>query len=395
MNREVYIVYAKRSPIGKLMGSLSSLSAVEIGTEVVRDILAQLRLMYGNEVVYDIDEVIVGNVLSCGLGQNPARQILIQCHLPNQIGGFTVNKVCGSGMKAIICGAQAIQLGEADLVICGGIESMTNAPHFINLRKQHKFGDVNLVDTMVYDGLIDVYSNKLMGEWAEFLAEELKVSRQEQDEWSFISHKRAIKATKEGLFKNEIVPITIKGKRIEYDEGPREDTTIEKLSALAPFFKKDGTITPGNASQISDGAAFVVLAGKNAVDEHHLKPIAKIVGYSSSGLEPKWLFLTPEVAIYKLLKNINLSLEEIELIEINEAFAAQIVALKKKMNIQESKLNVNGGAIALGHPLGCSGARIVVTLVHALKNYNKKKGIASLCMGGGNGLAIAVEAIEN
>ncbi len=393
MSNEVYVISAKRSPIGKFLGVLSSLSGVDIGAGVLSSILLEIRSLYGAEIIYDIDEVIVGNVLSCGLGQNPARQILIRCGLPNQIGGFTVNKVCGSGMKAIICGVQEIQSGEADLVVCGGIESMTNAPHFINSRKQYKFGNVELVDSMIYDGLLDIYSNKLMGELAEFMAEELKISRREQDEFAFNSHRKSIKAIKEGFLKNEITPITIKGKNVEFDEGPREDTTLKKLSTLSPVFKKDGTITAANASQISDGAAFVILAGKNALEEHNLKPIAKILGYSTSGLEPKWLFMTPEIAIYKLLKKINITLDEIDLLEINEAFAVQLVALKRKMNIPDEKLNVNGGAIALGHPLGCSGARIVVTLIHALKNYNKKKGIASLCMGGGNGLALGVEIV--
>lgn len=393
MSNEVYVISAKRSPIGKLMGGLSSLSAVDIGVEVLGSILSEIRSQYGEKVIFDIDEVIVGNVLSCGLGQNPARQILIRCELPNQIGGFTVNKVCGSGMKAIICGVQAIQNKDADIVVCGGIESMTNAPHFINLRKQHKFGNEQMVDSMVYDGLIDVYSNKLMGEWAEFMAEELKISRQEQDEFAFDSHRKSVKAIKEGLFKHEITPLNVKGNIIEIDEGPREDTTLEKLSTLPAVFKKGGTITAANASQISDGAAFVVLASKNALQEHHLKPIAKILGYSTSGMEPKWLFLSPEVAIYKLLQKIDISLDQIDLFEINEAFAAQIVALRKKMNIPDNKINVNGGAVALGHPLGCSGARIVVTLIYALKNYSKKRGIASLCMGGGNGLALAVEAL--
>ncbi len=393
MLKDVYVISAKRSPIGKFLGSLSSFSAVDLGVIVLKDIMNDLSSKYGKNILYDIDEVIVGNVLSCGLGQNPARQILIKSGLSNQIGGFTVNKVCGSGMKSIILGAQSIQLGEADMVVCGGVESMTNSPHFINLRNAMKFGDAKLIDSMQYDGLTDVYSNKIMGECAEFISCELKITRMEQDEFAFNSHRRAIKAIKEGFFKNEITPIKIKDKEFSVDEGPREDTTISKLSTLKGVFKEGGVVTAGNSSQISDGASFVVLASESALKEHNIKPIAKILGYASSGLEPQWLLMAPEVAIFKLLKQINTSLDSFDFIEINEAFAAQMVALKRRLNIPEEKLNVNGGAIALGHPLGCSGTRIVVTLLWALKNYNKKKGIASLCMGGGNGLSLAVEIV--
>lgn len=393
MIKDVYVISAKRSPIGKFLGTLSSFSAIDLGVAVVRNILDELSNKYGRNILYDIDEVIVGNVLSCGLGQNPARQILIKAGLSAQIGGLTVNKVCGSGLKAIILGAQSIQLGEADIVICGGIESMTNAPHFLHLRKGAKFGEAKLIDSMQYDGLTDVYSNKIMGEFAEMVATELKVSRSEQDEFAFNSHRKAIKATKEGFFKNEIVPIKVKDTEITTDEGPREDTTLSKLSTLKPVFKEGGTVTAGNSSQISDGSAFVVLASESALKEHKITPLAKIIGYSVSGLEPQWLLMTPETAILKLLKQINCNLENFDFIEINEAFASQVVALRKKLNIPDEKLNVNGGAIALGHPLGCSGARIVVTLLWALKNYNKKKGIASLCMGGGNGLALGLEII--
>lgn len=393
MLREVFVVSAKRSPMGKFLGSLSFFSAVDLGIMVLKNIMDDLSSKYGKNVLYDIDEVVVGNVLSCGLGQNPARQILIKSGLSHQIGGLTINKVCGSGLKSIILGAQSIQLGEADMVVCGGIESMTNAPHFVNLRRVAKFGDVKLTDSMQYDGLTDVYSNKIMGEYAEFVSSELKVTRLEQDEYAFNSHRKAIKAIKDGFFKNEVVPIKIKDTEFSVDEGPREDTTVSKLSNLKSVFKDGGVVTAGNSSQISDGAAFVVLASESALKEHNIKPLAKVLGYSTSGLEPQWLLMTPEVAIFKLLKQINANLDSFDLIEINEAFAAQMVALKRKLNIPDEKLNVNGGGIALGHPLGCSGTRIVVTLLWALKNYSKKKGIASLCMGGGNGLALAIEIV--
>lgn len=393
MLKDVFVISAKRSPIGKFLGALSSFSAVDLGVIVLKNIVDELSSRYGKGIIYDIDEVIVGNVLSTGLGQNPARQILIRAGLSNQIGGLTVNKVCGSGLKAIILGAQSIQVGESDLVVCGGIESMTNAPHFINLRRAAKFGDMKLVDSMQYDGLTDVYSNKIMGEYAEMISTELKVTRLEQDEFALNSHRKAIRAIKERLFKSEIVPIKVGDTEFAIDEGPREDTTLNKLSTLKPVFREGGVVTAGNSSQISDGAAFVVLASETALKEHKITPLAKILDYSTSGLEPQWLLMTPETAILKLLQKINSSLNDFDFVEINEAFAAQLVALKRKLTIPEEKLNVNGGAIALGHPLGCSGARIVVTLLWALKNYNKKKGIASLCMGGGNGLAIALEKI--
>ncbi|HOQ49740.1 MAG TPA: thiolase family protein, partial [Candidatus Kapabacteria bacterium] len=384
-----YILSAKRTPIGAFMGALSNFTAPQLGAEAIKAAVSQ-----SNVRVQDIDEVIMGNVLTGGVGQAPARQAAIYANLPYSVECMTINKVCGSGLKSVMLAEQAIRCVDADLIVAGGQESMTNAPYFLQkARSGYKMGNSELVDMMIYDGLWDIYSQSYMGLLAEKCAEEHNITRQEQDEYAALSYKRALEAQANGYFADEIVPIKANlGKElitIDKDEEP-EKVKFEKIPQLKPVFKKDGTITAANASSIDDGAAALVVASENYVRSNNLKPLAKIIAHASFSNEPEWFTTAPVSAIQKVLKKANLTINDIDLFEINEAFAIVPLYAMKALNIPIEKLNVCGGAVSLGHPIGASGARILTTLIYALHRQNKKLGVASLCIGGGEANAIII-----
>jgi len=390
---EIYIVSGVRTPIGKILGSLSSFPATELGAVVIKEAVKRAGVPPDK-----IGEVIMGCVLPAGLGQSPARIAAIKAGLPPEIPSFTINKVCGSGLKAVMLAAQAIKGGDIDIAVAGGMESMTNAPHLVYLRSGVKYGDTKAIDHMVYDGLWCFFNDKHMGNLAEYTAKKAGITREEQDKFAYESHMKAVKATKEGKFKEEIIPLEIETRKgvqtIDKDESPREDTSLEKLASLKPVFEKDGTVTAGNAPGLNDGAAALVIASERAVKEYNLKPMARVIAYAVNFVEPRDLFFAPIGAIEKLTKKSGLSSPNaFDLMEINEAFASQILADGKALNLDFSKVNVHGGAIALGHPIGASGARILVTLLYALKQYNKSKGFAALCLGGGGAVGLSVEMI--
>ena len=406
---DVYIVDAARSATGKFLGSLSELSSPRIGAAVVKGLMARSSIK--PEMV---EELITGNVLSAGLGQNPAKQVVVYSGLPNETVTSNVNQVCASGLRAIAIGADSIKCGDSGIVIAGGIESMSNARHTVaGIRKFKKLGDatldelvrylagsgadlssVKLVDELVFNGLWDCYSNLHMGTLAERIGKKYTITREEQDAFAIDSHRKAAAAIDAGKFKKEIIPINV-GAAGEFatDEGVRRDTSIEKLASLKPAFAPDGTVTAGNASQISDGAAFVVLASASKVKELDLKPIAKIESYASSGIDPAWYGLAPVSGIQKTLKKAGKTLDDVDLIEINEAFCVQALGVVRALNIDVAKLNVNGGATALGHPIGASGARILTTLIYALHDRRKNLGIASLCHGGGGAASMLISSV--
>lgn len=391
---EAVILSAVRTPIGKFQGVLSSISATKLGAIAVQEAVRRADIN-----PQDIEEVIMGNVVSAGLGQAPARQAEIYANVPATVSATTINKVCGSGLKAAMMASQAVRAGDADLFIAGGFESMSRAPHLVQGRMgELKYGNMQLTDALLNDGLWDPFENWGMGNAAEFIGDEYEVTRQAMDEFALQSHQKAVTATEKGFFADEIVPVEIVSKKdvsvVKQDEGPRKDASLESLSKLKPAFKSDGKVTAGNSSPMNDGAAAVVIASRNYAEKNNLKPIAKVVGYAQAALEPKYLFAAPAHAIPKLLKKINWTLKDVDLIELNEAFAAQVLADGYALADQGwdwNKVNVNGGAIALGHPLGASGARVLTTLIYALKNRGLKKGIASLCLGGGEAVAMAVE----
>lgn len=383
----VYIVSACRTPIGKFLGGLSALRAPELGALVIREAIARANIK-------SVDEVFMGNVLQSGVGQNPARQAALGAKVPVEVPCSTVNMVCGSGMKAIIDGAQSILAGTNHVVVAGGMESMSNAPHLLrNHRTGKKAGDEALVDSIIYDGLWDVYNDFHMGNTGELVQKKYCFKRQDIDAYALESHKKAIKAQKEGRFKDEIVPVKTAQSIVEQDEGPRADTSLEKLGTLKAAFEKDGVVTPGNSSALNDGASALVLASEEAVKKYKLTPLAKLDAFAQSGLAPEWVMLTPIPATKALLEKMGVKLSHFDLIEANEAFAVQMLAVSKDLGIDTKRLNVHGGAIALGHPIGCSGARIVTTLIYALKANKKKTGLATLCMGGGNGLALGITLV--
>ncbi len=389
--QKVYIISAKRTPIGTFGGSFEKVSAVDLGVSVVRNLLEKSGISPG-----EIDEVIFGNVLSAGLGQNVARQIAVKSELPVEIPSYTINKVCGSGMKAVHSAYQSICLGEADVIIAGGTENMNQAPYLLKgARAGLKFGNQNLLDSMVHDGLWCAFNDYHMGITAENIAEKYNISREEQDEFACNSQQKATKATKEGIFCKEIVSMPVKkGKLIEdcsQDEHIRPETTLEKLAALKPAFKKDGTVTAGNASGINDGAAALIIAGERFVKEKGITPVAEITGFASVGVDPSIMGIGPVAAVNKLVEKTGINLDEVDLFELNEAFAVQSLSVIKELKIKPEKVNIYGGAIALGHPIGASGARIIVTLLNALQNTGAKQGIASLCIGGGQGIAMSVK----
>lgn len=392
--REVVIASAVRTAIGKFGGSLLPLSAPELGAIVIKEALKR-----ANAPGEKVDEVIFGNVLQAGLGQNPARQASIKAGLPIEVPAFTVNKVCGSGLKCVELAAQSILAGDNDIVVAGGMESMSNAP-FVTSGKARwglRMGDSKLVDVMIKDGLWDAFNNYHMGITSENVAEKFGVTREDQDEVSARSQQRAIAAIKSGAFKDEIVPVTIKTKKgetvFDTDEFPREGTTTEILAKLRPAFKQGGTVTAGNASGLNDGAAALVIMSAEKAQELGIKPMAKILSYASAGVDPAIMGIGPIPASRKALSKAGLEVKDLDLIEANEAFAAQFVEVGRELNFDPDKVNVNGGAIALGHPIGASGARILVTLLYALKNRDKKLGLATLCIGGGMGTSAVVEML--
>ena len=389
MNR-VAIVSAKRTAIGSFGGSLKDVSAAKIGGELVKQSLESINL---NPNL--VDEIIFGNVLQTGLGQNVARQIAVNAGIPKEKSAFVVNKVCGSGLKSVVLGVQSILLGDNDVVVCGGVENMSAAPHYTkNARFGQKLGSFELEDTIINDGLTDAFENYHMGITAENIAEQYNITREEQDEFALLSQKKATAAIENNQFANEIVPIVIKTRREEIifdtDEFVRPNTTLESLTKLRPAFKKDGTVTAGNASGINDGAACVILMSETRAKELGLEVLAYIDGYASAGLDNKVMGLGPVPATQKVLEKLSLNIEDIDLFEMNEAFAAQSIAVTRLLSLDSNKVNTRGGAISLGHPIGASGCRVLVTLVHALINDNKEKGVCSLCIGGGQGIAMVI-----
>ena len=389
---DAFLLSAVRTPIGKYLGSLAEVPAVELGARTLAEALKR-----GGASADAIDEVIMGVVLQAGLGQNPARQAALKAGLPDTIPALTINKVCGSGLKAVMLAAQAIRAGDANLVLAGGMESMSRAPHLLmGTRAGWKLGDQKAVDAMVHDGLWCAFENWHMGEAAEHTATSCGISRGEQDRFSAQSHRRAAQAWQEGLFANEVVPITVgsgaKAKVVDKDEGVRPDATAETLAKLRGAFKPDGTVTAGNASMLSDGAAALLVASGAAVERLGVKPMARVVAYATSGIAPRDIFLAPIRAVRAVLEKAKLAIGEIDLFEMNEAFASQMLGCNQELQIDEAKINVNGGAIALGHPIGASGARVLVTLVHALRARQLRRGLAALCLGGGNAVAMIVEA---
>ena len=392
MSKEVVIVSAVRSAIGSFMGSLKDVAAVELGATVIKEALARAGVSPNQ-----VDEVIMGNVLQAGLGQNPARQAAMKAGLPETVPAMTINKVCGSGLKTIHLARQAIVAGDADIIVAGGMENMSQAPYLMkNAREGFKMGDKTITDSMISDGLWCAFNDYHMGQTAENLCDRYSITREEQDEFSALSQQKASKAIETGKFKEEIVAIEIPQRRgepviFDTDEYVRAGATAEGLGKLRPAFKRDGSVTAGNASGINDGAAALVIMSKEKADELGLTPLATIVANASAGVDPSVMGIGPVEAVKNVLKRADMNLAEIDLIEANEAFAAQAIAVDKELKFDHDKLNVNGGAIALGHPIGASGARILVTLLHEMKKTDAKTGLATLCIGGGQGVATIVK----
>lgn len=392
---DAFILSAVRTPIGKFLGGLSELPAPRLGAIAIAEAVARAKVQPGQ-----VDDVIMGNVVQAGIGQAPARQAALLAGLPNTVPAHTTNMVCGSGLKAVMLAAQAIRAGDAAVVVSGGMESMSRAPFLLpGVRQGYKYGDQKTVDSLVNDGLFCPFENWPMGEAAEHIASKCGITRADQDRFSAQSHQRAAAAWANGLFKEEVVAVTFPptGKRpvapVERDEGIRADTTAEGLAKLRPAFRADGTVTAGNASQLSDGAAAMVVVSGRYVEQNQAKPLAKVVSYSMSGVHPKDIFIAPVAAVKLACEKAKLSVGDIDLFELNEAFAAQMLACGNELKLDEAKVNIHGGAIALGHPIGASGARVLTTLVHALHRHNKRYGLASLCLGGGNAVAMIVERV--
>ncbi|HEY7697486.1 MAG TPA: acetyl-CoA C-acetyltransferase, partial [Vicinamibacteria bacterium] len=381
-------------PTGKFLGALKGFQATELGALVVKEAVRRAGVPAAA-----VDEVILGNVVSAGLGQNPARQAALGGGLPPAVAALTINKVCGSGLKAVMLARQGILAKDASVVVAGGMESMSNGPYLIpRLREGLRLGNGELIDAVVHDGLWDVYNDFHMGITGEKVAEKYGVSREEMDAYAAESHRRAAEATEAGKFRREILAIQIPQKKgaplvVDRDEPIRPDTTAASLAKLKPVFKDDGTVTAGNAPGMNDGAAALVVASEEAVEKHGLKPMARIVAQAVSGLEPEWVMMTPVPAVEKLLAKTGWGSADVDLFEVNEAFSVQACAVSRELKLDSKKTNVNGGAVALGHPIGASGARILTTLLHALQDRSGRKGIATLCLGGGNGVALAVELV--
>jgi len=391
---EVVIISGCRTPVGKFQGSLADLSATQLGAIVVREAVKRAGLD-----PKQVDECVMGNVVSAGLGQNPARQAAIFGGLPPEVGAMTVNKVCGSGLKAVALAAQAIQTENSSIVVAGGMESMTNAPYLLpQARKGYRLGNAQIIDSMVNDGLWDIFNNYHMGITGENVAERYGITREEQDEFALNSHRKALAAIKECRFKSQIVPVELAPKKkggesviFDHDESPREDTTIEVLRSLKPAFKKDGTVTAGNAPGVNDGAAALIVTSAKRAKQLGAPPMVRIVAQATSGIDPKWVMMAPVDAVRKIWEKTGWKNEDVDLYELNEAFSVQALGVIRELGLDTNKVNVNGGAVAIGHPIGASGARVLVTLIYEMTRRNVHRGIAALCLGGGNAVAMAVE----
>jgi acetyl-CoA C-acetyltransferase len=387
------ILSAVRTPVGKFLGGLASLKATQLGAKAIAEAVRRAEIDPAL-----VDEAIMGNVVQAGLGQNPARQAALGGGLNPRVAAMTINKVCGSGLKAVALAAQAITLGESEVVAAGGMESMSNCPYLLSgARTGFRLGNQELVDSMIHDGLWDAYENFHMGVTGELVAEKYSITREEQDRFAFESHQKAVRAMKAGFFDSQIVPVEIPQKKgapvmISKDESPREDTTLEILAKLKPAFKKDGTVTAGNAPGTNDGAAGLIVTSERKARELGRQPMARIVAQAVSGVEPKWVMMAPVEAVEKLLQKTGWNRDtDVDLVELNEAFSVAAIAVTRVLKLDPAKVNVNGGAVALGHPIGASGARILVTLLYEMQRRNLHRGIAALCLGGGNAVALAVE----
>src|SRR5579863_1705645 len=387
------VLSAVRTPVGKFQGGLSSFSAPELGGKVVAEAARRAGIL-----PKQIDEAILGNVVQAGLGQNPARQAALKGGCDPRVAAMTINKVCGSGLKAVALAAQAVTLGESEVVVAGGMESMSNCPYLLpQARTGYRIGNAVLVDSMVHDGLWDAYENFHMGMTGELVAEKYGIGREEQDKFSLESHQKAVHARKSCFFEAQILPIEVPQKKgeplvIKYDESPREDTTLEALARLKPAFKNNGTVTAGNAPGTNDGAAALIVTSECIADRLGREPMARIVAQAVSGVEPKWVMMAPVDAVEKLLTKTGWDRDkDVDLVELNEAFSVAAIAVTRQLKLNPEKVNVNGGAVAIGHPIGASGARILVTLLYELQRRNLKRGIAALCLGGGNAVALAIE----
>ena len=390
--RDVVIVSAARTPVGKFQGSLSELSAIDLGAIAIR---AAVERAHGLAPA-DVSEAIMGCVLPAGLGQNPARQAALRGGLADTVSALTINMVCGSGLKAVALGAQAIAQGDAEVVVAGGMESMSNAPYLLpSLRKGARMGDTQAIDSMIKDGLWCACEDWHMGMTGELVADKHHITREEQDTYALNSHRKASAAQREGRFDAEIVPVEIKTKKgttlVTRDESIREDASLEALAALKPAFKKDGTVTAGNAPGVNDAAAAVVLMSADRARELGLTPLATVRAQATSGVAPKWVMLAPVTGVQKVLAKAGWSMNEVDLYELNEAFSVQALGVTKELGLDLARVNVNGGAVAIGHPIGASGARVLVTLLHEMQRRDVRKGVAALCLGGGNSVAMAVE----
>ena len=391
---DVVIISGVRTAIAKFQGALENFTAPQLGAIAVREAVKRAKVDPPK-----VDECIMGLVVSAGLGQNPARQAALNGGLAPTVGAMTINKVCGSGLKSVALAAQAIQTGNAEIVVAGGMESMTNAPYLLpQARKGYRLGNSQIIDSVVNDGLWDIYNNYHMGMTGENVADKYKITREQQDEYAVNSHRKAVQAWKECRFKGQIVPVEIPAKKkgeapmlFDKDEGPREDTSADVLRNLKPVFKKDGSVTAGNASTMNDGAAALVVTSRSKAKELGAEPMVRIVAQATSGTEPQWVMMAPVDGIRKIWAKTGWKAEDVDLYEINEAFSVQSVAVIKELGLDPDKVNVNGGAVALGHPIGASGARVLVTLIYELIRRNGKRGIAALCLGGGNSVALAVE----
>ncbi len=393
-SNEIVILSGVRTAVGKFQGSLTDLSAPQLGAIAVREAVARANLD-----PQQVDECIMGNVLPAGLGQNPARQAALGAGLAKEVGAMTINTVCGSGLKAVALAAQAVETGNSGIVVAGGMESMTNAPYLLpQARKGYRLGNAQIVDSMVHDGLWDIYNDYHMGQTAENVAEKYKITRQEQDEFAYHSHRKAIAAQKECRFQSQIVSVEMPARKkgeppakFDKDESPREDTSVEALGKLRPAFKKEGTVTAGNAPGVNDGAAAVVVTSAQRAKELGAEPMARIVAQATSGVDPAWVMMAPVEGVRRFWRKTGWKPVDVYLYELNEAFSVQALAVMRELGVDAARVNVNGGAVAIGHPIGASGARILVTLLYEMTRRNARRGIAALCLGGGNSVAMAVE----
>jgi acetyl-CoA C-acetyltransferase len=390
--RESVIVSAVRTPTGKFLGALKDLTAPQLGALVVREAVARAGIDPAN-----VDECIMGNVIQAGIGQNPARQAALNAGLDDRVAAMTVNKVCGSGLKAVMLAAQGIATGDIDIAVAGGMESMSSAPYLLpRIREGLRMGNGQLIDSVINDGLWCAFEHCHMGMSGEIVADMFSVGRCEQDEYAAASHRKAARATREGWFKDEILPVEVPQKKggpviVDRDEPVREDTTTATLATLKPAFKKDGTVTAGNAPGVNDGAAAVVIMSAERARDLGLQPLSRVAGQATSGLAPRLVMMTPVEAVRRVATKVGWKLEDVDLFEINEAFSVQAVAVMRELGIDPERVNVHGGAVALGHAIGSSGARVLTTLIHAMRRRNSRRGIAALCLGGGNGVALAIE----